>query len=328
MHGIGQIRGFRQMESGCIDTAQALGDAGAVLTHGDDGFRRMYGHILGERVPVQTAVVTTDQNRHRLRREASQRRDAGERRGADGIVDIADAVFLTQALQPVRQGPEVFCRRRKCRRIQTKGIDGCQGRADIAGVVLARHRQFAQIQNCSIATVQRVALGVPAVIGVEPVHLGFQTVRQRRNPRRFIVEHHMAGLRFCNQRRFILEIGLKTAMPVEMFRVEIQHHRHFRPNRFESLVARHLDDPEFRLLGPVHGFQQRRADVADQGRAFAGAAQQMRDQRADRALAFGGGHAHGARIGMGGEPEGGAADEARAFGLRRQGFRPVFADAR
>ena len=68
------------------------------------------------------------------------------------------------------------------------------------------------------------------------------------------------------------------------------------PHGFAGLVARHLDDPELRLFGShVHQFQQRHADVARQRGALAGRAQQVRDQRGDRALALGAGDADGAR---------------------------------
>jgi len=83
-----------------------LGDARTVLAHADNRFRRLAGYIGNEIIPVQTAIIATDQDGDIITAKALQSRHAGIRRGTDGIVDVTDAFALTDGLQSMRQWPK------------------------------------------------------------------------------------------------------------------------------------------------------------------------------------------------------------------------------
>ena len=115
-------------------------------------------------------------------------------------------------------------------------------------------------------------------------------------------------------RQLVGDITLARAVPVEVFLVQIVDHGNGRrAAEIARLETRQLDHPPVRRSAA--GFEQveqRQADIAGQRDALSTFAQQVRDQRGDRALALGAGDADRARLGMLGKPQRRARGEAHA----------------
>ncbi|KAG1457303.1 hypothetical protein G6F57_014917 [Rhizopus arrhizus] len=297
-HRLGQIaRGVQAEAAGIGQRLQHRVDARAVAAHGHDLHRRyVVRHVLHEIGPVQATVVPAHQQRDALAGETFQRCQAGVRRGADRIVDVGQAIGETDALQAVRQRAEILHRRCQRHGVETQRFQRGQHRAQVAAVVPARQWRVAGIEHGLLAPVHDIAAHVPALRLVEPDHLAVGQ-RQRGQVRIGRIEHGDARRGFGDQPQLVFDVTLLAAVPVQVFREKVQHHRHLRmgatARHFAGLVAGQLHRP---ILGRglrVQHFQQRQADVADQAGAMPRRAQQVRDQRGGGALALGAGHAHG-----------------------------------
>ncbi len=211
-------------------------DARAVAAHGDDLQRRAVAHRRGEVLPVQAAVVAADQQRDAASAEAFQCRQRGVRRGANRVVDIGDAVALAQGLQAVRQRPEIRRGRRQCRRVQAQRLDRRQHRAQVAAVVPARQRHPRAVEHRHLAAVHDSAAHMPAVFAIEPTHLAIGQ-RQRGQVRIGGVEQRDTRPRPGHQRQLVFDVARLAAVPVQMFREQVQHQRQLRPRAAAGDVA-------------------------------------------------------------------------------------------
>ncbi|MCW0438544.1 hypothetical protein NB723_003508 [Xanthomonas sacchari] len=248
------------------------------------------------------------------------------RGGADRVVHIGHAVARAQGLQPVRQRPEAIGRRRQRRRIQAQRLHRGQHRAQVAAVVPARQRRLRAVVHRAVAAVDHLAAHVPAVLAVEPAHLAVGQL-QGGQLRIGGVEQGDARPRMGDQLELVGDVARLAAVPVQMLGKQVQHQRQLRPcaaaGHVAGLVAGQFDRPVLRRWHRRQHLQQRHADIADQAGAMAAGAQQVRQQRGGGALALGAGDAdaaghHAVRASVFGEPQRGAADEARA--ARRGGL--------
>ncbi|MCW0424807.1 hypothetical protein NB713_002750 [Xanthomonas sacchari] len=242
------------------------------------------------------------------------------RRGADRVVHIGHAIAHAQGLQPVRQRPETIGRRRQRRRIQAQRLHRGQHRAQVAAVVPARQRRLRAVVHRAFAAVDHLAAHVPAVLAVEPAHLAVGQL-QGGQLRIGGVEQGDARPRMGDQLELVGDVARLAAVPVQMLGKQVQHQRQLRPcaaaGHVAGLVTGQFDRPILRRRHRRQHFQQRHADIADQAGAMAAGAQQVRQQRGGGALALGAGDAdaaghHAVRASVFGEPQRGAADEARA----------------
>ncbi len=128
-----------------------------------------------------------------------------------------------------------------------------------------------------------------------------------------------------HQRQLVVDVALLAAVPVQVFREDVQNDGHVRTHatarHFAGLVAGQFNCPVFRRRLRVQHLKQRQADIADQAGAMAGSTQQVRQQRGSGALALGTGHTdrigqRTARIGVLAEPQRGTADELRTLPQR------------
>ena len=307
-------------------------DARTVLAHGHDRLRCAGAHRIGERLPVESAIVTADEQRDAPVAIDVERGETRVRGRTDRIVDPQHAIAHAQRLQAMRERHEV--RGRTCQRqgVDAEGLDRGQHGAKIAAVVPARQRQSGRVHHGGGAAMQDVAAQVPTVGRAEPADLTPRQ-RQRGQARVIRIEHRDAWPRARDQRQLVLDVLRLAAVPVQVLGEDVGDHRDVGPytagRDIAGLVTRQFDRPGVRLR--IEQLQQGQPDVAGQRRAQAMRAQQMGQQRGGGALALGAGDADRAgrdltRRGASGEPQRGAADEARALRGGRHRLGPVRTD--